>query len=108
MNIINKYNTANTNSFDFIFPMFNNKINLNDPRELDSAISSATAYINKNLKIICKKVGIEKNISFHVSRHTFATRALTKGISIDKVSKLRSFIYKTDSSLCKNCQFGIG
>ena len=51
-------------------------------------ISGATAIVNKNLKIISKLAEIDKNISFHLSRHTFATRALTKGISIDKVSKL--------------------
>ena len=45
-------------------------------------------YYKKNLKIISKLAEIDKNISFHLSRHTFATRALTKGISIDKVSKL--------------------
>lgn len=57
-------------------------------KEIDDAISSATAYINKNLKLITSKTDIEKKISFHISRHTWATRALRKGISIDKVSKL--------------------
>jgi integrase/recombinase XerD len=40
------------------------------------------------VKIIAKQAGIEKSISFHSSRHTFATRALTKGASIEHVSKL--------------------
>ena len=44
--------------------------------------------MNKNLKLIAEDVGIEKNLSFHIARHTFAVRALRKGISIDKVSKL--------------------
>ena len=68
--------------------MLDERLNLNNPREVDSAISSATAYINKNLKIIAGKIGLEKKLSFHISRHTWATRALRKGISIDKVSKL--------------------
>jgi site-specific recombinase XerD len=72
----------------FIFDMLPNDLNIEDERALDSAISSSTAYINKNLKVIAQKAGIEKNISFHISRHTWATRALRKGISIDKVSKL--------------------
>jgi site-specific recombinase XerD len=63
-------------------------LDMKNEREVDSAISSATAYINKNLKIIAKGAGIEKSVSFHTSRHTWATRALKKGISIDKVSKL--------------------
>ena len=72
----------------FIFPVLNNTLNLENPVEADKAITSATAHINKNLKIIAKKVEIEKNLSFHVSRHTWAVRALQKGISIDKVSKI--------------------
>lgn len=48
----------------------------------------ATNYINKGLKILASETGIEKPLSFHISRHTWATRALRKGISIDKVSKI--------------------
>ncbi len=55
---------------------------------MDTAISRATAYINKNLKFLATKAEIDKHISFHTSRHTWATRALGKGISIDKVSKI--------------------
>ncbi len=45
-------------------------------------------YANKDLKFIAEKVGIEKNISFHTSRHTWATRALRKGMRIEYVSRL--------------------
>lgn len=86
--LIEKYRPEKPNQNSFIFPMLPENLNMKDAREVDSAISSATAYINKNLKVIAEKTGIEKNISFHTSRHTWATRALKKGISIDKVSKL--------------------
>lgn len=88
INIINKYKLKQPNKQAFIFPMLPNELDLKNPREVDSEISSATAYINKNLKILAQKAGIEKPLSFHISRHTWATRALRKGISIDKVSKL--------------------
>ena len=86
--LIKKYEPETIKKNDFIFPMFTNDINLKNARELDTAVSRATAYINKNLKIIAKKLEFDKPLSFHISRHTFATRALRKGISIDKVSKL--------------------
>ena len=73
---------------DFIFPMLNNDVDLKNPEQTYTAISSATAYVNKNLKILAQKAGIQKHLSFHISRHTWATRALKRGISIDKVSKL--------------------
>jgi site-specific recombinase XerD len=86
--IIEKYKPKKLNPHDFIFQMLSSGLDLNNSRLLDSEISSATAYINKNLKIIGGKCGISKNLSFHISRHTWATRAIRKGISIDKISKL--------------------
>lgn len=86
--IINKYKPENGDNNVFIFPQVPIETDLDNPRELDTAISRSTAYINKNLKIIANKAGLEKKISFHISRHTFATLALRKGISIDKVSKI--------------------
>ena len=88
IDIVNEFKKTDSNLNHFIFPMLDNTLNLDDPQESYSAISSATAYINKNLKLIAAKAEIDKPLSFHISRHTFATRALTKGMSIDKVSKI--------------------
>jgi site-specific recombinase XerD len=44
--------------------------------------------LNKHLKTISKKAEIEKNITFHVARHTFAVKAISIGIPIEVVSKL--------------------
>ena len=70
-----------------------------DDRVILRAISASTAYINKNLKEIAKKAGINKRISFHVSRHTFGTQAITNGISLDTVGKLMAH---SDSSTTRN------
>lgn len=43
---------------------------------------------NRKLKEIIKKAGINKEISFHCSRHTFAVNSLNLGMSIDLISKL--------------------
>ena len=53
-----------------------------------NAISSATAIINKQLKRIAKKVGIEKNISTHVGRHSYATALLTSNISLPVIKEM--------------------
>jgi integrase len=42
----------------------------------------------KILKKMAKECGIEKKVSSHLARHTFATLALTKGVSIESVSKM--------------------
>lgn len=44
--------------------------------------------INNQVKKIIKQASIPKYITFHCSRHTFATYLLTKGIGIYTVSKL--------------------
>jgi site-specific recombinase XerD len=43
-------------------------------------VSSVNAVFNKNLKRIAEDAGIEKHVTFHVSRHTFATMALQENI----------------------------
>ncbi len=86
--IISQYAPKKPKAKDFLFPAMDPDINLDDSKALDNAISGRTAYINKNLKILADLASIDKNISFHVSRHTWATRALTKGMEIHNVSKL--------------------
>lgn len=86
--IIEKYNYLNTAPSAFIFPFLKTDEDYSEPGKLMSQINSKNAFANKNLGIIAKKLGLEKNISFHTSRHTWATRALRKGMRIEYVSKL--------------------
>jgi site-specific recombinase XerD len=44
--------------------------------------------MNGYLKELADLCGIKKQISSHVARHTFATVALTHGMSIDSVAKM--------------------
>ena len=44
--------------------------------------------VNKRIKAVAKKCGIEKPISFHLSRHSFAVLALNYGMPIESVSKV--------------------
>lgn len=46
------------------------------------------AKVNDYLKPWAKEAGISKNVSFHVSRHTFATLMLTLGADLYTTSKL--------------------
>jgi integrase len=88
LEIISKYSPKEKDPEAFIFLSLPYGVINRTSLEIDNAISQSTALINKNLKTIAKKAKINKTISFHISRHTWATRALRKGISIDKVSKL--------------------
>ncbi|MBP7487564.1 MAG: integrase catalytic domain-containing protein, partial [Parabacteroides sp.] len=44
--------------------------------------------VNAYLKEIGSLCGIDKELSFHIARHTFATLTLSKGVSIESVSKM--------------------
>ena len=44
--------------------------------------------MNAYLKEIGDVCGIDKNLTFHLARHTFATLTLSKGVSIESVSKM--------------------
>lgn len=88
LEILNFYKQFVKKDSDYIFPGLNNDYDYSNPKVLYSAISSNTTLCNKSLKEIAKKAKIEKSISFHTSRHTFATRALRKGMRIEYVGKI--------------------
>lgn len=88
LDILQQYKKEDSSPEHFIFPIFNNETDYSDKRVLFRAISSATAYTNTDLKDFVKMLGLSKHIHFHTSRHTWATRALQKGMRIEYVSKL--------------------
>lgn len=45
-------------------------------------------HANQHLKVIAEQCDLHINLTFHLSRHTFATMALTNGASIESVSKM--------------------
>ena len=87
LEIINLYKGSEDQN-GFIFPILKADKDYSDPKTKFNAISSATAYINKDLRWIASKIGLSHTMSFHSSRHTWATRALRKGMRIEYVSKL--------------------
>ena len=55
--------------------------------------------VNKRIKAVAKKCGIEKPISFHLSRHSFAVLALNYGMPIESVSKILGYTNITTTQL---------
>jgi len=75
----------NTEKKGYIFPLLEHTYT--DEFALKRKISSKNVLVNKALKRIAKKAGIKENISFHVSRHSFAHNALKRGIDLYSISK---------------------
>lgn len=72
-------------SGEYIFPILEREYS--DSQELRKRISSKNVIVNRHLKTIADKAGIQANLSFHVSRHSFAHYALKKGMDLYAISK---------------------
>jgi len=81
--VVGKYGADNRK--DYMFPILDK--HYSDQMELRKKISSKNVQVNERLKVIASKAGIQANISFHVSRHSFAHYALKKGMDLYAISK---------------------
>lgn len=89
LDIIEKYKKENPEPTDFIFPIIKHKEQYLKDREYRQKIKeNATGSINFQLNKIGKALKLDFSLSFHLSRHTFATNALNNGMRIEHVSKL--------------------
>lgn len=86
LGLIQKHSGKSKNNF--LFPVLKLSTNNGEFGQLEKEISRKNAYYNKVLKILCVKAAIEKSISFHCGRHTFATLSLDSGTPLIDVSTL--------------------
>jgi integrase len=71
----------------YIFPFLSDRYDYSDPMFLHNQIVAKTALINKYLKNLAKKAGINKKITTHTARHSFADIARQKTDNIYNLSK---------------------
>ena len=68
--ILYRYKKLPANENNLVFPELRN-IDLENTRVLKTRIKTVTRNFNRHLKKIAKQVGIEKNLSMHIARHSF-------------------------------------
>jgi integrase/recombinase XerD len=77
--IINKYPTNREYLFGFFRWKPNPQLNDDENEQVKvDHIKAITSNINNKLKFIAKEAGIDKTISTHIARHTFAKMAIDK------------------------------
>ncbi|MFV9552539.1 tyrosine-type recombinase/integrase [Algibacter sp. PT7-4] len=89
IDILEKYKTKNVNQDDIIFPFANiDNDYFTDREQRAKVVRQAIALSNMYLTKMGKTLELPFSLTFHISRHTFATRALNNGMRIEHVSKL--------------------
>ncbi len=68
--IIEKYSSSTTSQDGKLFPILSNQ------------------KMNAYLKEIADVCGVQKRLTFHLARHTFATMSLSTGVPMESVSKM--------------------
>lgn len=98
--ILEEYITDESGRDDYIFP-FLRGYDLSTPKKLHNAIASRNTICNRYLKQIAKAASIDKPITTHVARHSFADAARSAGWSIYDISKAlqHSSIKQTETYL---------
>jgi site-specific recombinase XerD len=82
--ILKMYDRPGKKPEDYVFP-FCEEANRKDKNDIKRKISSKNAYVNDKLDDIAKGAEIDKNLSMHVARHSFAQYGANKGISLYKM-----------------------
>ena len=89
IDILEKYCKEGADNEDYIFPVIEDQKGY---EKSESLRYFYTAKYNKlanwHLKKLGEKMELPFKLSFHISRHTFATNALNNGMRIEHVSKL--------------------
>lgn len=84
--IIDHYKHKSTH---YIFPLLTKPpVNPRENPDYQKHIESKTSVINKDLKLIAAKCGIEKRITTHVARHTFAVWASKKEVPLHLIQEM--------------------
>lgn len=86
IDILERYNK---NDSTFVFPMFYGYTETGVSAKLrNKKTASSLAMINKNLKSIAASCAIEKNLTMHIARHSFANIAKDGDTSVEIIKEL--------------------
>lgn len=85
----------------FVFPILPDDLDTSDKDAVDNEISRRTTLYNNALKVIALKYKLGRHISSHLARHTFATMALNRGLSLEYVASLLGISVKQAGKYAK-------
>lgn len=87
LSILKKWKSMNRRQ-KFVFDILNDDFNVNDKEALYAIRNGKERNINQALAVVGERIGLPFTLSFKVARHSFATLALSDGMSISVVSRM--------------------
>lgn len=88
LNLLKLYHKKNLEIDNYIFPFLPNNLNRQNATILHKQIEAKSALINKCLKQVAEKAEIDKNLTTHMARHSFADMARKKKVSLLDIQKM--------------------
>ena len=85
--ILKKWKEMNRRN-KFVFDLLPDDFNINDEDALYNVRNGKVRNINQALAIVGERIGLPFTLTFKVARHSFATLALTDGMSMSVVSRM--------------------
>ncbi|RUA29238.1 MAG: integrase [Bacteroidetes bacterium] len=83
-NVIDEYGNENRNPQAFVFDVIDPKA---DPETKQKQRKNFTRFVNQHIKKYSKSLGLSDDISTYWARHSFATKAIRNGASIEFVGE---------------------
>ena len=89
LEVLKKYKNENSSDESFVFSLVKNEEKfLKNEYYAISEIQRISQNINNEFTDLSQKLELNSKLTFHMSRHTFATNALNNGMRIEHVSKV--------------------
>jgi integrase len=82
--IMERHGTGDKQPENYVFPIMCDDL---DPLKQYERVPLFTRFINDGMKEICEALGIDKNITTIVSRHTFSTQLKRAGVSTEFIQE---------------------
>jgi integrase/recombinase XerD len=82
--VIDRYFTKEKSADGYVFPLMDAELDALKQYEM---VPLFTRFINDGMKEICKALGIEKNVTTIVSRHSFSTQLKRSGVSTEFIQE---------------------
>jgi integrase len=85
--ILNRYDNRPQEPESRVFPILD-RYDLDEMEDVQRAIESRNAYVNRQLKKVQEKAEIETNLTFHLARHSAAWKLYREMGDIYKVKRI--------------------